>query len=107
MIIATEKYKRGSMSLLGFIPKVKTELLKRTLFLQINLQKSQKIQAIDLIQHGKKTMEIALKLNIDANEVNKAYSDYFKLNNLDKFADLIKPENGAKFNLLLMVTIIF
>ena len=49
-------------------------------------------------------MEIALKLNIDSNEVNKAYTDNFKLNNLDKFADLIKPENGEKFNLLQMVT---
>lgn len=49
-------------------------------------------------------MEIALKLNIDSNEINKAYTDHFKLNNLDKFANLIKSENGEKFNLLLMVT---
>ena len=41
---------------------------------------------------------------MDSNEVNKAYSDYLKLNNLDKLADLIKPANSEKFNLLLMVT---
>ncbi|HET9807910.1 MAG TPA: hypothetical protein VFP49_13490 [Nitrososphaeraceae archaeon] len=60
-----------------------------------------------MIRHGKKPIEIALKLNLDANEVNKAYSDYFKLNNLDKFPDLIRAENGEKFNIELMVTNIF
>ena len=57
-----------------------------------------------MIRNGKKLMEIALKLDMDSNQVNKAYSDYLTLNNLDKLADLIKPANSEKFNLLLMVT---
>lgn len=89
----------------GFITKVKKELLGEDyVFTNQSKKNSKNTEAIDLIQHGKKPMEIALKLNIDSNEVNKAYTDYFKLNNLEKFADLIKPENGEKFNLLQMVT---
>jgi hypothetical protein len=92
----------------GFITKVKKELLGDDyVFTNQPTKISKNTKAIDLIHHGKKPMEIALELNLDSNEVNKAYGDYFKLNNLDKFADLIKPENGEKFNLLLMVTNIF
>jgi hypothetical protein len=65
---------------------------------------SKNTQAMDLIRNGKKLMEITLKLDMDSNEVNKAYSGYLKLNNLYKLADLIKSANGEKFNLLLMVT---
>ena len=89
----------------AFITKVKKELLGEDYVFKNQPTKiSKNTQAISLISNGKKPMEIALTLNLDSNGVNKAYSDYFRLNNLDKFADLINPENSEKFNLLLMVT---
>lgn len=92
----------------GFITKVKKEFLgDNYVFTNQPTKISKNTKAIDLIRHGKKPMEIALELNMDSDEVTKAYGDYFKLNNLDQVADLIKPENGEKFKLLLMVTNIF
>ena len=89
----------------GFITKVKKEFLGEDYVFKNQPTKiSKNTQAISLISNGKKPMEIALTLNLDSNGVNKAYSDYFRLNNLDKFAGLINSENSEKFNLLLMVT---
>lgn len=89
----------------AFITKVKKELLgEEYVFKNQPTKISKNTQAIDLIRNGTNLMDIALKLNLDSNEIHKAYYDYLKLNNLHNFADLISPESREKFNLLLKTT---
>ena len=70
-----------------------------------NLSKSSK--AIKLFCKNKKPMEVALELDMDAKEVHKAFLDFMKLSNLDRFTDLIMEENKEKLILMFKVVEIF
>ncbi|HEX7256430.1 MAG TPA: hypothetical protein VF242_00085 [Nitrososphaeraceae archaeon] len=61
---------------------------------------SKRSKAIKLFCQNKKPMEVALELDMDANEVNRAYLDFMRLSNLDSFTDLIIEENKEKLSLI-------
>ena len=52
-------------------------------------------------------MDVALKLDMDSTEVNKAFIDYLRLKKLDRFAELLSVENTERLELLLMIANIF
>ena len=52
-------------------------------------------------------MEVALDLDMDSTEVNKANIDYLRLKKLDRFAELLCIENTEKLDLILMIANIF
>ena len=64
---------------------------------------SKNSKAINLFCKNKKPMEVALELDMDAKDVNKAFSDFMRLSNLDSFTDLIMEENKEKLILMLKV----
>ena len=68
---------------------------------------SKNTQAIGFFRDGKKPMEVALELDMDSTEVNKANIDYLRLSKLDRFANLLSQENAEKLDLILMITNIF
>src|SRR5829696_705873 len=64
---------------------------------------SKNSKAIQLFCNNKKPIEVALELNMHANDVNKAYLDFMRLSGLDRFTDLIMDENKQKLILMLKV----
>lgn len=68
---------------------------------------SKNSKAINLFCKNKKPMEVALELDMDANEVNKAFLDFMRLSDLDSFTDLIIEENKEKLTLMLKVVYTF
>lgn len=91
-----------------FIVKVKKEALGNDyIFENPRTKNSKNTQAIRLIRDGKKNMDVALDLNIDSNEVKKAFWDYLRLKKLDRYAELLTEENQAKLDSVLMIADIF
>jgi hypothetical protein len=90
-ISTTEKQEFGKENIISNSP---TNLSKRS-------------KAIKLFCKNKKPMEVALELDMDANEVNRAYLDFMRLSNLDSFTDLIIEENKEKLSLIFKVVDIF
>ena len=91
-----------------FIVKVKREVFgDNYVFENPRTKSSKNTQAIGLFRDGKKPMEVALELDMDSTEVNKAYSDYLRLSKLDRFAALLSRENTEKLDLILMIANIF
>ena len=87
-----------------FIVKVKKEALGNDFIFENPRTKSSKnTEAIRLMRDGKKNIDIALDLNIDSNEVKKAFWDFLRLNKLDKYAELLSEENQAKLDSVLMI----
>ena len=87
-----------------FIVKVKREVFgDNYVFKNPRTKSSKNTQAISLFRDGKKTMEVALELDMDSTEVDKAYSDYLRLCKLDRFAALLSRENTEKLNLILLI----
>ena len=86
-ISTTEKQEFGKENIISNSP---TRLSKRS-------------KALKLFCKNKKSIEVALELDMDANEVNKAFLDFIRLSDLDSFADLIIEENKEKLNLMLKV----
>ena len=52
--------------------------------------------AIKLFSESKTPLSVSIELDMDATEVNRAYSDYIQLNNLTKFNYLLHRENTKK-----------
>jgi hypothetical protein len=52
-------------------------------------------------------MEVALDLNMDSDEVNKAFSDYLRLNKLDRYSKLLSQEKQEKLDLILIIAEVF
>ena len=91
-----------------FIVKVKREVFgDNYIFENPRTKSSKNTQAIGLFRDGKKRMEVALKLDMDSTEVNKANIDYLRLKKLDRFANLLSQENAEKLDLILMIANIF
>lgn len=90
-ISTTEKQEFGKENIISNSP---TNLSKRS-------------KAIKLFCKNKKPMGVALELDMDANEVNRAYLDFMRLSNLDSFTDLIIEENKEKLSLMFKVVDIF
>ena len=62
-----------------FIVKVKREVFgDNYVFKNPRTKSSKNTQAISLYRDGKKTMEVALELDMDSTEVNKAYIRLFR-----------------------------
>jgi hypothetical protein len=60
-----------------FIVKVKKDFfVDNYVFKNPRTKSSKNTQAISLFRDGKKTMEVALELDMDSSEVEKAYVDY-------------------------------
>jgi hypothetical protein len=76
-----------------FIVKVKKEEFGDDyIFENPRTRDSKNTQAIRLIRDGKEAMEVALDLNMDSDEVNKAFSDYLRLNKLGRYSKLLSQE---------------
>jgi len=91
-----------------FIVKVKREVFGDDyIFVNPRTKSSKNTQAIDFFRDGKKPMEVALKLDMDSTEVNKANIDYLRLKKLDRFAELLSQANTEKLDLMLMIANIF
>ena len=91
-----------------FIVKVKREVFGDDyIFVNPRTKSSKNTQAIDFFRDGKKPMEVALKLDMDSTEVNKANLDYLRLRKLDRFANLLSQANAEKLDLILMIANIF
>src|SRR5688500_1794591 len=91
-----------------FIVKVKKEVLGDNYIFENPRRKGSKhTNAIRLFLDGNKSMEVALEMNMDSTEVSKAYWDYLRLNQLDRYAELLTDENRAKFDSVLMIADIF
>jgi hypothetical protein len=90
-ISTTEKQEFGKENIISNSP---TNLSKRS-------------KAIKLFCKNKKPMEVALELDMDANQVNKAFIDFRRLSDLDSFTDLIMEENKEKLILMFRVVEIF
>ena len=96
------------MLVLDFIVKVKREVFGDDyIFVNPRRKSSKNTQAIGLFRDGKKPMEVALKLDMDSTEVNKANIDYLRLRKLDRFANLLSQANAEKLDLILMIANIF
>jgi hypothetical protein len=91
-----------------FIVKVKKEEFGDDyIFENPRTRDSKNTQAIRLIRDGKEPMEVALDLNMDSDEVNKAFSDYLRLNKLDRYSKLLSQEKQEKLDLILMIAEVF
>ena len=91
-----------------FIVKVKREVFGDDyIFVNPRTKSSKNTQAIGFFRDGKKPMEVALKLDMDSTEVNKANIDYLRLRKLDRFANLLSQANAEKLDLILMIANIF
>jgi hypothetical protein len=87
-----------------FIVKVKKEVFGNDyIFENPRTNNSKNTQAISLFRDGKKPMEVALELDMDSTEVNKANIDYLRLSKLDRFAELLVGENTEKLDLILLI----
>ena len=91
-----------------FIVKVKREVFgDNYIFVNPRTKSSKNTQAIGFFRDGKKRMEVALELDMDSTEVNKANIDYLRLSKLDRFAELLSQANTEKLDLILMIANIF
>lgn len=91
-----------------FIVKVKKEEFGDDyIFENPRTRDSKNTQAIRLIRDGKEPMEVALDLNIDSDEVNKAFTHYLRLNKLGRYSKLLSPETQEKLDLILMIAEVF
>lgn len=63
-----------------------------------NLSKNTK--AIQLFSQGKKPINIAMELDLDADLISKAYSDFIRLTNLTSFDYLLNNQHRDKLSLL-------
>ncbi len=91
-----------------FIVKAKREAFGDDyIFVNPRKKSSKNTQAIGFFRDGKKPMDVALKLDMDSTEVNKANIDYLRLKNLDRFAELLSQTNAEKLDLILMIANIF
>jgi hypothetical protein len=87
-----------------FIVKVKKDVFgDNYVFKNPRTKSSKNTQAISLFGDGKKSMEVALELDMDSTEVEKAYLDYLRLCKLDRFAALLVIENREKLDLILLI----
>ena len=50
-------------------------------------------QALDLFYHGKKPIEVAVELNLNASKISKLYKDYLKLEGFHKLVSLYEEIN--------------
>jgi plasmid maintenance system antidote protein VapI len=66
----------------------------------ISEEKSVEIQALDLFQQGKKPIEVAVELNLNALKTTKLYKDYLKLEGFHKVV-LLYEEINDNLSLLL------
>ena len=57
-------------------------------------EKSIETQALDHFQQGKKPVEVAVELNLNAQKTSKFYKDYLKLEGFHKLASLYEEING-------------
>jgi hypothetical protein len=87
-----------------FIVKVKKDFfVDNYVFKNPRTKSSKNTQAISLFRDGKKTMEVALELDMDSSEVEKAYVDYLRLCKLNRFAALLNLENTERLDLILLI----
>jgi plasmid maintenance system antidote protein VapI len=70
----------------------------------VSEEKSLETQALDLFQHGKKPIEVAIDLNLNALKISKIYKDYLKLNN---FYELVLLYNEIHDNLSLFLKLYY
>ena len=56
-------------------------------------EKSVETQALDLFQQGKKPIEVAIALNLNAHKTSKLYKDYLKLDGFHKLVLLYEEIN--------------
>jgi transcriptional regulator with XRE-family HTH domain len=61
---------------------------------------SEETQALDLFYHGKKPIEVAVALNLNAQKISKLYKDYLKLEGFHKLV-LLYEEIHENLNLFL------
>jgi hypothetical protein len=88
----------------NFISQVeKEEFGTQNIITNCTIRLSKNSKAIKLFCINKKPMEVALELDMNANEVNKAFIDFMRLSNLDRFTKIIREENKEKLVLLLKV----
>jgi hypothetical protein len=57
-------------------------------------EKSIETQALDLFYQGKKPIEVAVELNLNAQKISKLYKDYLKLEGFHKLVLLYEEING-------------
>jgi transcriptional regulator with XRE-family HTH domain len=60
----------------------------------ITEEKSVETQALDLFYKGKKLIEVAVALNLNASKISKLYKDYLKLEGFQKLVSLYEEING-------------
>jgi plasmid maintenance system antidote protein VapI len=70
----------------------------------VSEEKSLETQALDLFQHGKKPIEVAIDLNLNALKISKIYKDYLKLNN---FYELVLLYDEIHDNLSLFLKLYY
>ena len=56
-------------------------------------EKSIETEALDLFHHGKKPIEVAVALNLNAQKISKLYKDYLKLEGFHKLVSLYEEIN--------------
>ena len=57
-------------------------------------EKSIETQALDLFYQGKKPIEVAVELNLNAQKISKLYKDYLKLEGFHKLVSVYDEING-------------
>ncbi len=57
-------------------------------------EKSLETQALDLFYQGKKPIEVAVSLNLNAQKISKLYKDYLKLEGFHKLVSVYEEING-------------
>jgi hypothetical protein len=87
----------------NFISQVEKEEFGKENIITNFTRLSKHSRAIKLFCNFKKPMEVALELDMDANEVNKALLDFMRLSDLESFTNVIMEENKEKLKLLLKV----
>ena len=64
---------------------------------EIPEEKSLETQALDLFYQGKRSIEVAVELNLNAQKICKLYNDYLKLEGFHKLVSLYEEINENKF----------
>ena len=70
----------------------------------ISEEKSVETQALDLFYQGKKPIEVAVELNLNAQKTSKLYKDYLKLEGFHKLVSLYEEIN---YNLSLFLKLYY
>jgi hypothetical protein len=79
---------------------VKKTFGDKNLIKTLDLKLSKNSKAIQLLSEGKTPLTISLELDMDADQINKAYSDFIRLTNLNQFNYLLSTKNKEKISLL-------